>query len=243
MADRKKRSELLALIADHGGLRDGVAREVARETGVPEAEVYGAGSFFHLLADPDTRVRVCTGLSCAMAGAHEVLARARSAGMPVEECSCLAACDRPTAVLLERETLAAVTVDDIDRAEGDWKRLRSAACPERDWRGEVGPAARPETLAMDLLAEPSYDGAAYRRALELGAEAVIGEITASGLQGRGGAGFPAAFKWKSVRGQAEPTRYVVLNADEGEPGTFKDRDVMVRRPDLVIEGLAIAARM
>jgi NADH:ubiquinone oxidoreductase subunit F (NADH-binding) len=178
-----------------------------------------------------------------MAGAHEVLARARAAGMPVEECSCLAACDRPTAVLLERETLAAVTVGDIDRAEGDWTRLRSAASPERDWRGEVGPAGSPETLAMDLLAAPSYDGAAYRRALELGAEAVIGELTASGLQGRGGAGFPAAIKWKSVREQADRTRYVVLNADEGEPGTFKDRDVMVRRPDLVLEGLAIAARM
>ena len=56
-----------------------------------------------------------------------------------------------------------------------------------------------------------------------------------------GAGFPAHIKWRGVRGQAEQVRYVVLNADEGEPGTFKDREVMLRRPDRVIEGLAIAA--
>src|SRR5690606_10138520 len=74
-----------------------------------------------------------------------------------------------------------------------------------------------------------------------GPDGVIDALEAAGLQGRGGAGFPAHVKWRGVRAQPETVRYVVLNADEGEPGTFKDREVMMRRPDLVIEGLAIAA--
>ena len=96
-------------------------------------------------------------------------------------------------------------------------------------------------LVINLAGEddPGYD--ALEKAKELGADWVIEQIDASGLQGRGGAGFPAGFKWKAVRGQVEKERYVVCNADEGEPGTFKDREVMLRRPHLLLEGLAIAA--
>jgi NADH:ubiquinone oxidoreductase subunit F (NADH-binding) len=75
----------------------------------------------------------------------------------------------------------------------------------------------------------------------MGSEKVVQAIEDSGLQGRGGAGFPAHIKWKGVRNQAETERYVICNADEGEPGTFKDRECMLRRPHLVLEGLAIAA--
>ena len=72
---------------------------------------------------------------------------------------------------------------------------------------------------------------------------VIDQIEASGLQGRGGAGFPAHFKWRSVRSQQETERYVICNADEGEPGTFKDREIILRQPHKLLEGLAIAAHV
>ena len=140
-------------------------------------------------------------------------------------------------------TLAEVSVADLEDANGDWQKVRSTACGDESWRGCVGPDVADDQLAMNLLGDPDYRGAASARATELGPDAVIEQIDESGLQGRGGAGFPAAFKWRSVRQQTEATRYVVLNADEGEPGTFKDREVMVRRPDLVVEGLAIAARV
>lgn len=126
-SDAGKHAEILDRIAALGGLTEGVAREVARETGVPEAEVFGTGSFFHLLSDPSTKVRVCVGLSCRLRGSAEVLERAKATGLPVESCSCLAACDRPPAVLLERATLAEVSVEDIERAGGDWHALASAA--------------------------------------------------------------------------------------------------------------------
>ncbi|MGH2660532.1 MAG: complex I 51 kDa subunit family protein [Actinomycetota bacterium] len=78
-------------------------------------------------------------------------------------------------------------------------------------------------------------------ALEWSPEEVIGEVKRSGLRGRGGAGFPTGAKWEAVRGDPCPTKYVVCNAAEGEPGTFKDRWLIRRNPYQVIEGIAIAA--
>ncbi len=241
----EEQASILERLRKAGGLKEGVARQVARATGVPEATVYGAGSFFHLLSDPDTKLRVCTGLSCEMAGSRHLLETAEAAGLPAGECSCLAACDVAPAVLKERRVLPGVTLQDVHRAGTDWTRLRSSceAADDAVWKGTVGPGRDdPERLPMNLLGASVNDGAAFARAAELGPEKVIAEIEASGLQGRGGAGFPAHVKWKAVRSESETTRYVVLNADEGEPGTFKDREVLLRRPDLVLEGLAIAAR-
>ena len=229
---------------EHGGLKPGVATAVSRETGVPEAEVFGTGSFYHLLSNPETTLRICTGLSCSMRGGRELLNQAVAAGMPAEECSCLAACDRPPAVIRERDVLVEVTTADIDRAGSDWTTLQSATEPERDWRGVVGCGETAhESLAMNLEGDHDYSAAAAKRALEIGPDAVIEAISDSGLQGRGGAGFPAAIKWKGVREQEAGPHYIVLNADESEPGTFKDRDLMLWRPDLVLEGLAIASRV
>ena len=84
-------------------------------------------------------------------------------------------------------------------------------------------------------------GEALTLARSSGPEAVIAEIRRSGLRGRGGAGFPTATKWEAVRSDACPTRYVVCNAAEGEPGTFKDRWLLRTNPYQVLEGLAIAA--
>jgi NADH:ubiquinone oxidoreductase subunit F (NADH-binding) len=240
-----KRHEIPDLLHKEGGLVPGAARKVADETGMPEAHVWGVGSFFHLLSRPSAKVRVCTGLSCRMAGADDVLDAAKAAGMECEGVSCLAGCDVPPAVLKDRRVLPSVTVADVEAANRNWKELTSkdAGSGSAPWRGFVGPEGVPsDQLALDLLGEPDTSGAALARAAELGPEGIIDALETSGLQGRGGAGFPAHIKWRAVRGEAEQTRYVVLNADEGEPGTFKDREVLLRRPDLVLDGLAIAAR-
>lgn len=242
MKDPTRPPKALDALRDAGGLVPGAARQVARATGVPEAYVWGVGTFYHLLAEPDVRVRVCQGLSCRLAGAEALLADAKAAGLPAAGCSCLAACDRPAAVLRDRRVLPAVSPDDLRRSGGDPAKLRSAAAPDDTWLGHVGPhGLPPERSAFQLTSPPSWDRAAWNRAHVLGPDAVTELIADSGLQGRGGAGFPAGVKWRSVRSQQDPVRYVVLNADEGEPGTFKDRELLMRRPDLVVEGLAIAA--
>ncbi|MCL6638513.1 MAG: NADH-quinone oxidoreductase subunit NuoF [Firmicutes bacterium] len=89
------------------------------------------------------------------------------------------------------------------------------------------------------LAAGGYEGLAL--ALTRTPEEVIAAIKASGLRGRGGAGFPTGLKWETCRGQAEQTRYVVCNADEGDPGAFMDRNILESNPHLVLEGLTIAA--
>ncbi len=241
--DPKQKSELLRVFQEHGGLQDGVSEQVARELGVPEAEAYGTASFFHLLSDPNTKVRVCMGLSCQMKGARALLDQAKALGLPAEGVSCLAACDRPPAVLKDRMTLVEVQAKDLERTRGDWNLLGSEREPDLDWRGQVGPQAPDDTLAMNLLGAQDYSGAALAQANSMGFDQVAKALETSGLQGRGGAGFPAHIKWRGVRSQAQTERYVVLNADEGEPGTFKDREVMLRRPDLVLEGLAMAAHL
>ncbi len=100
-------------------------------------------------------------------------------------------------------------------------------------RGKVAPELK------DYIASGGLEG--LRRAKEMGPESVCRAVTESGLNGRGGAAFPTGRKWDAVRAQPEPVHYVVLNSDESEPGTFKDRALLDIDPFLVLEGLLIAA--
>jgi NADH:ubiquinone oxidoreductase subunit F (NADH-binding) len=214
-----QRERVLALLEEHGGVTEESVRLVSQETGVPEADIWGAGLFYTLINRPGKRIRICDGLSCRMAGADELARRLADEGKECERASCLGQCDRAPATLDEQ--LQLVTY------EG-----RSAGITPDD----------PE-LPMNLTGAVDRSYAALERARRLGADVVIGEIDASGLQGRGGAGFPAHVKWRAVRDQAETERYVVCNADEGEPGTFKDREIILRQPHEILEGLAIAAEV
>jgi len=234
-----RRPDVPGALHREGGLRPDAVRAVARETGVPEAHVYGVGSFFHLLSDPDVQLRVCTGLSCKLGGADDVLAAAKQAGVKAVGCSCLAACDVPVPALRGRDLLTGLDGDAMKRAGGDLDALGAGA----EVSGVVGPTDLPDDrLALNLHRPQHGVAAAVDKALALGRDRLLDELRDSGLQGRGGAGFPAHIKWRAVAGNDAGLRYVVLNADEGEPGTFKDREVLIRRPDLVVAGLAIAAR-
>ncbi|WP_409189444.1 formate dehydrogenase beta subunit [Bradyrhizobium sp. RDM4] len=91
----------------------------------------------------------------------------------------------------------------------------------------------------DYRAHGGYKG--LQRALSLGSDTILNEVTASGLRGRGGAGFPTGVKWKTVAQTKADRKFVVCNADEGDSGTFADRMIMEGDPFLVIEGMTIAA--
>ncbi len=97
----------------------------------------------------------------------------------------------------------------------------------------------PVTSLDEYLAAGGNAG--MSRALEIGPEAVVDEVRMSGLRGRGGAGFPTGIKWRGLRDEEAATTYVVCNAAEGEPGTFKDRRLIRDNPYQLLEGLAIAA--
>jgi NADH:ubiquinone oxidoreductase subunit F (NADH-binding) len=212
-----RRDRILALLEAEGGLSPDAVARIQAATGIPEADIYGAGSFYELLAHADAGFRICEGLSCEIAGAGELAATLESRGERFERVSCLGQCDRaPVAIG------SALTVELFGRD-----------------RGGLSPddPALPVNLAGTDVA--SYE--ALRAARDRGPEWVLQELAASGLQGRGGAGFPAHIKWSAVRSEERQERYVIVNADEGEPGTFKDREVMLQRPHRMLEGTAIAA--
>ena len=213
-ADREKIFELL----DHeGGVTEESVRKVSAETGVPEADIWGAGMFYTLINKPGKRIRICDGLTCQLLGGDDLASRLTADGKQVERVSCLGQCDRAPATLDEDMNLVTyegrpyyVTPDDAN-------------------------------LPMNIGGQDDLSYSMLARAREWGPEKVIEELDSAGLQGRGGAGFPAHFKWTAVRSQVDRERYVVCNADESEPGTFKDREVILRRCHLMLEGLAIAA--
>ncbi len=218
MTDVRERERVLELLREHGELTDEAVRKVAERTGVSEADVWGAGSFYSMLRGSGETVRVCNGLSCRLAGSDELASRLRAEGQEVQETGCLGQCDRAPAAL-----------------NGELEVFSGGA--------ERGRAVTPDDveLPINLAGRPDDSGSAFAKARAMGAEAVMDAVEQSQLRGRGGAGFPAHTKWRAVADRTEPERYVVCNADEGEPGTFKDREVMLRRSDLVLEGLAIAA--
>ena len=176
------RSRIPESLAERGGLAPGVAREIARELGVAEAHVTGVGSFFHLLARPTARVRVCTGLSCRLGGADAVLAAAEASGLPVEGVPCLAACDAPPAVLRDRRVLPRVPVAAVTAAGGRVEALRSPGDPEpAPWRGTVGPERDdPESLVLNLHGAPRDGAPSLARTRELGAAGVELEVATRG---------------------------------------------------------------
>ena len=235
----RRLSELPEHLQAAGGLVEGAAAIAAKQVDGSEAHAYGVASFFSLLARPEKKLRVCTGLTCRLAGADEVLSTALAAGLEAEGCSCLAGCDVAPAVLKDRDVLPSVTPAEVEAAKDDWRALRPGTEP---WYGPIGPADLGDEAVLGLHLDEADPTAAFARAAELGPEGIFDALETSGLQGRGGACFPAHIKWRAVARQEEARRYVVLNADEGEPGTFKDREVMMRRPDLVVAGLVIAAR-
>ena len=221
-----------------GWVSRGALEYACRRLSIPPAEAYGVVSFYARFAlEPRAEVtlHVCDDISCMLAGAKVV-----EGGRPVP---CLGLCDRAPAALVER---SGVAHDERQIAPFD---------PAADWMQSPPPAPRGSRLMatkllrrIALIDPESLDSyreqggfEALRRAQEMGAEAVIREVTEARLLGRGGAAFPTGRKWESVAKAATHPHYLVCNADESEPGTFKDRVLMEGDPFALVEGMAIAA--
>jgi formate dehydrogenase len=187
---------------------------------IRRGEVHEVVSFYSFLQVAPTAVRVCTGPVCDCLGARVLLAREQehaTAAVPVLAVPCLGHCD--LAPMLVRG-------DDVE--------------PPLVHRTNTGPSLGLEQADETLADYEARGGLAVLRDLPA-PERVVEQLKASGLVGYGGAGFPTGVKWEAVLREPAP-RYVVVNADEGEPGTIKDRYVMERRPHLLVEATLIAMR-
>ncbi len=158
----------------------------------------------------------------------------------VNTTSCTGMCDQGPAVLVNYR---AITRMDKQRVEQMVELIRSDT-PLEQWPAEWFAVADNVRRADILLGNVMAPGAALAATLARGADATLEEMRKSSLRGRGGAGFPTRLKWEACRNaplKEGQTRVVVCNADEGEPGTFKDRVLLAAHADLVFEGMTVAA--
>ena len=225
----------------HGWLPREDLEQLSRDARRPLYEIQGLISFYpHFRTEPSAKVavHVCHDLSCFLRGGDAQITELREryhgdADVEVREVSCLGRCDvAPAASVNERPA----PVSDV------------AQLVEQTRNGDVGTAAaktRTEPWPNDPY--PAGSGVAERyvslRALLAGdvqADGVVAAVKDSGLRGMGGAGFPTGQKWAVVRDtQPGTVKYAICNADESEPGTFKDRQILATQPHLVLEGLLI----
>jgi NADH-quinone oxidoreductase subunit F len=213
-----------------GWVSEGALGYASRRLGVPPADAYGVASFYALLAleerEPDV-LHVCTDIACRLAGV-------RAAPPGAHASPCLGLCERAPAAL---RTIAGEHPREIPHPEAS-PPLPQAGEPGLRLLRRIAAGVDPESLD----AYRSHGGySALRHAIELGAAGVLREVSDSRLLGRGGAAFPTGAKWEAVARQPARPHYLVCNADESEPGTFKDRVLIEGDPFALVESMTIAA--
>jgi len=252
-----------------GWISKGALNAVCRRLGVPPAEAYGVASFYALLSlEPRaTRViHVCEDLACRVKGSETICARLADTLGPAGEAKpgqkttwlrspCLGLCERAPAAMIQTagERPEEVSFGPVEAKPSIEESLTAAAATDAPGIASVPQANAPRDPGLRLLkrvglASPDSLDAykkhggyeALDRALVLGPAGIIKEVTASGLLGRGGAAFPAGRKWQAVASAPARPHYLVCNADESEPGTFKDRILMEEDPFAIIEAMTIA---
>ncbi|MDX3758202.1 NAD(P)H-dependent oxidoreductase subunit E [Streptomyces sp. AK02-04a] len=245
-----------------GWISEGALDYLCRRLTVPPAEAYGVATFYAMFSvkpRPATVLHVCTDLACAAAGAAELCAGVEArlgpgSGVGVERGPCLGLCERAPAVLAVRAGDPVRTAVSAPTTVARAAETASApgSAPEEPPPAFAVPQAGDPSLVLlsrvGVVDPASLDGyrahggyAALRRAFALGPAGVIREVTDAGLVGRGGAAFPTGRKWQATASQPDRPHYLVCNADESEPGTFKDRVVMEGDPYALVEAMTIAA--
>jgi NADH-quinone oxidoreductase subunit F len=238
----------------HGWLPEAVAAEVGRALGVPLADVYGVIDFYAMLARQPmgrTVARVCSAPVCALAGADslaDALCRhlqtepgevSSDGEFTVEHAPCLGLCDHAPALLVGEAALGRADPAQAGAlcARGGERAVSFVGGDIRSLTANCG-QGHPTSLA-DYRTGGGYAG--LKKALAMTPQNVLAEVKAAGLVGRGGAAFPTGVKWEGAAKAVGQPKYIVCNADESEPGTFKDRILMEEDPHRTIEGMMIAA--
>ena len=241
LGERERRRDLLIehlhLIQDcYGHLSAAHLAALAQEMRLPLAEVYEVATFyahFDVVKEgeappPAVTVRVCDSLSCALKGAERLFAELPNrlgSGVRVVRAPCMGACDRAP--------VCAVGHVQVMQADAGKVAAAAKAAPHPHAYSTPTPF---DAYCRDggyVLLKSCLDGARSR-------DEIIKIVSDAGLRGLGGAGFPTGRKWSLVRAEPAP-RLFAVNADEGEPGTFKDRFYLERDPHRFIEGMLIAA--
>ncbi len=265
-AHPKDPAVLLDVIRDvqrrHGRVPDEAVAAIAAHLGLSKAEVRGAITFYHFFSlEPRGRstIYLNDSITSRMKGRTSVAkAFEEEAGCRFGEVSpdgsiglfptsCIGMNDQEPSAIVNGTVFTNLTEE---RAKDIVRNLRAGRAA-KDLVGEYGDGANQSELVRAMVVNnirrrgpvlfgEHESGSALRKMITMTPEAVIEEIKKANLLGRGGAGFPTGLKWDFCRREKNPPHYVVCNADEGEPGTFKDRVVLTELPRLVFEGMAVA---
>jgi NADH-quinone oxidoreductase subunit F len=254
-----KRSALLPtlrLVQEQEGWISREAMEyIAKLLDLSPAQVKDTASFytmFHLEPKGETVIEVCTTLSCALGGAEKLLGHTcRKLGIEpggttadgrftVKEVECLAACGGAPAVQVNGEWLEHATEADLDRVLAGETVRRTFEWPKSPGEHLLFQNVWKENSTSIEVYEASGGYAKLGEWLRFEPEILIEEVKKSNLRGRGGAGFPTGMKWGFLPKESPRPRYMCVNADESEPGTYKDRVIIERDPHRLIESIVVS---
>jgi len=257
LARHPRRPEsLLQVLCDiqavHNHIPADLAVQVAEALAIPLARVRGVIGFYSFLcSEPAGRFRLLFSddITDRMAGSQALMSAlcgrlwlepgkvSEDGLVSVTTTSCIGMCDQGPALLANGWPITRLSPRRIDTIAD----LIRAEAPVADWPAEFFRVADHIRRRDRLLNSGPMVGAALAAGLARGPEGVIVQLERPSLRGRGGAGFPTGRKWRACREAPGDARYVVGNADEGEPGTFKDRVLLTRHADLLFEGMTVCA--
>ncbi|MDD8020603.1 MAG: NAD(P)H-dependent oxidoreductase subunit E [Acidobacteriota bacterium] len=263
---KKDRTRLLDILkeaqAAEGKISDQAIEAVAAALQISRAEVEGVISFYHFFSDRPTGKYVIylnNSVTSGMAG-REKVARAleKEANcrfgqtspdglITLFETSCIGMNDQEPAAIINGVIFTSLNEEKVKKIAGQMRKNIDV----QEMIEEYGDGANRHDLVRAMVKNhirkegpvifgDYQTGLGLNQALKLAPEGVINEIKKANLMGRGGAGFPTGLKWELCRKEKSSEHYVVCNADEGEPGTFKDRVLLTERPEMVFEGMVIA---
>jgi NADH-quinone oxidoreductase subunit F len=255
-----KRSALLPTLhlvqEQEGWISRDAIEYVARLLDLSPAQVHDAASFytmFRLKPEGETLIEVCTTLSCALGGGEELLrSTCRKLGIEpggtsadgkftVKAVECLAACGGAPAVQVNGEWLEHASEKDIDRVLAGETVARRFEWPKSPGEHILFQNVWKENSTSIDVYKASGGYARLGEWLKRAPQTIIDEVKKSSLRGRGGAGFPTGMKWGFLPKDSPKPRYLLVNADESEPGTYKDRVFLERDPHRLIEATVVSA--
>ena len=253
LIDRQVGTRIAKMLQDsqhkYGFIQDSEIQRISDQVGEPIRVIQDVVSFFphfRRTEPPKCHVYVCRDMSCRLRGSVAMSQQLRQLQsevgdeiLEITEASCLGRCDRAPAVLVNENLFVGRTAREMTEiVTNSLEGIDPQA--DSDMETAIVSLSSGEIDYYKASNKPLY-AAVRNYLLDPNPDSVVNALRTAGLQGMGGAGAPASEKWDETRKAPGEVKYVVCNADESEPGTFKDRDILLAAPHLVIEGMIVAA--
>ena len=245
--------QILREVQEHSGhIHPQAVNYLSAKLHIPRVRIEGVATFYsflHLQPHGEYRVLFSDNITDRMLGSQSLMEQmcqqlwlqpgkvSEDGLVSINTTSCTGMCDQGPAMLVNGRAITRLTHQRVQEI-GSLIRNRT---PLTDWPADFFDVDDNIRRSGPLLDNTCAPGDILRTAVALGGKSIVETVKNSGLRGRGGAGFPTGQKWEACRNASGAARHVVCNADEGEPGTFKDRVLLTRHADLVFEGMTLCA--